>query len=433
MNIEENREKTILAEKQVIGALLIDSDKVEIISDTLMPDMFYNAILGTAYEKIIQTKAEGMKFDVMSLYMDVSNEYPNDKEVVEDVIVECGRITQSTVAIEKNAETIKKCYAERLINTVLSVEQKDMIGAVKNVSDKISTFMNASRGCKSFEEIADEYGNEYFCDKESKLIKTGNKWVDEPLVALEPGDVLTIAARPAVGKSAFCMQLVRGVAKNGWKVGYFNLEMTDKQIFERLVAAESGIGMTRIRKALRFMNDEQERYENALNTIRNEKNVRIITGSTTVEGIRSWIAREHFDAVFIDYLQLIVPSNRYKGNRTNEVGEISRGLKNIATDFNIPVVMLSQLNREVEKRAVKKPNMSDLRESGAIENDSSIIMFLWNEEEEDRSKKGLSIDKNRNGVLAETHLRFDGDRMRFYGEDEIIPAELSDLEIPFDI
>lgn len=433
MNFEENREISMSAEKQIIGALLIDDECLDSVSDTLAPDMFYNHILGVTYEKILQAKDDGMKFDLTSLCMDVGGAFPNDREVVQNLLIECGTSTATSVAIEKHADTVKRCYAERLIQTTLSVKQEDMIGAIRDVNDKISMFMNTSKDCKTMAEIVAENKDKYFCDKETKLIKTGIKEIDETIVAFEPGDTITIGARPGVGKSAFSMQIVRNMSEAGWKVGYFNLEMTDKQLFERLVASESGIGLTRIRKALRYLNDEEERYNKAIEKLSNNPNLHIITGTTTVERIRTLVAKEQFDVILIDYLQLVRPSSRYKGNRINEVGEISHGLKAIATTYDIPVIMLSQLNRKVEERQNKKPCLADLRESGDIEQDSSIIMFLWNKEEDDTMKKGLCIAKDRNGLLGEMDLTFDGDRMRFYGADEFVPSELSDMEIPFDV
>ena len=433
MNLEENREISMVAEKQIIGALLIDAECLDSISDTLAPEMFYNSILGKTYDVILNAKDDGMSFDLASLCMDVGKEFVNDKQTVQELLVECGMSVATSTAIEKHADTVKRCYAERLIQTTLSVKQDDLIGSIRDVNDKISMFMNTSKDCKSLTQITDENYQKYFCDKETKLIKSGIKAVDETLVAFEPGDTITIGARPAVGKSAFAMQLVTNMSKSGWKVGYFNLEMTEKQVFERLVASESGIGLTRIRKALRFMNDEEERYNKALDNLRKNANLFIVTGTTTVERIRTLVAKEHFDVVVIDYLQLIRPNNRYRGNRINEVGEISHGLKAVATSYDIPVIMLSQLNRQVEQRADKKPTMGDLRESGDIEQDSSVIMFLWNKEEDNPMKKGLSIPKDRNGVTSETELTFDGDRMRFYGEDEFVPSDLSDMEIPFDV
>ena len=433
MNLEENRENSIIAEKKIIGALLIDSECLDSISDTLTPDMFYNSILGKTYEIILKSKDEGMSYDLTSLCMDVGKEFQRDQDTVQKLLIDCGKDTAISTAIEKHADTVKRCYAERLIQTTLLVKQDDLIGSIRDVNDKISMFMNTSRECKSLIDITDENYQNYFCDKERKLIKTGIKAVDDTIIAFEPGDTITIGARPAVGKSAFAMQLVKNMSESGWKVGYFNLEMTEKQVFERLVASESGIGLTRIRKALRFMNDEEERYNKALDHLRKNNNLFIITGTTTVERIRTLVAKEHFDVVVIDYMQLIRPNNRYKGNRINEVGEISHGLKSIATSYDIPVIMLSQLNRSVEQRADKKPSMADLRESGDIEQDSSIIMFLWNKEEDNHMKKGFSVAKDRNGMTSETELTFDGDRMKFYGEDEFVPSDLSDMEIPFDI
>jgi replicative DNA helicase len=207
--------------------------------------------------------------------------------------------------------------------------------------------------------------------------------------------------------------------------------MTEKQVFERFVATESGIGLTRIRRAIRFMNDEEEKYNNACKHLMEKDRIIIPTGSKTVSEIRAITQKEEFDIIVVDYLQLVKPSGKYRGNRFAEVGEISHGLKAIGVDFKIPVVVLTQLNRQSEGKATKEPSMAEIRESGDIEQDASVILLLWNTDDEDRSKKGYKFDKNRQGTLKKGNLTFDGDRMKFYGEEDFVPASMSDLEIPF--
>jgi len=431
MNLDKIRADSIEAEKQVIGSLLLNADCIDSISDTLSPDMFYNSILGATYEICLQSRDDGLKYDLPSLCMDVGNKFADSKESVNELLCEVARSALTSVAVEKHADTIKRCYANRLIYVATESGGDDLIDSLRDINDRISMFMNTSKDCKEVSQIVEENVDKYFCDKEVSLIKTGIDCIDEPLVAFEPGDTIIIGARPAVGKSAFAMQLVKFMSEAGWKVGYFNLEMTEKQVFERLIASESGIGLTRIRKALRFMNDEEERYKKAAEHLKANRNMHIITGSTTVERIRTITAREKFDIVVVDYLQLIRPSNRYRGSRNYEVGEISHGLKAIGVDFQIPIITLAQLSREIEKRMDKKPTMADLRDSGEIEQDASVIGFLWNTDESDPTKRGFTIQKNRNGVLQDFDLTFDGDRMKFYGENDLIPADIKELEIPF--
>jgi replicative DNA helicase len=249
---------------------------------------------------------------------------------------------------------------------------------------------------------------------------------------MDAGDVIIIAARPAVGKSALALQMIRKFGKDGYKVGYFNLEMAEKQIYERSIAAVSGIDMTRIRLATNFLGDEYKRFEEGNKILESEKNVTTITGTQSINTIRATQNKAKFDCIVIDYLQLIQSSGK-RANRASEVGDISRGLKAIATDFNIPVIALSQLNRASEMNKDKEPTMSELRESGDIEQDASVILMLWNPNPEDRTEKKIKVEKSRNGYIERDTIFFDGKHMTFSTVDvnEGFRDESTDESLPW--
>ncbi len=186
--------------------------------------------------------------------------------------------------------------------------------------------------------------------------------------------------------------------------------------------------MTRIRRAVKFLGDEEKRFKKANDALAGRSNIVISTGAKTVSEIRAESRHMGFDVIVIDYLQLIRSDTFYRGNRVAEVGAISKAIKALAMELQIPIILLSQLNRASEGRETREPSMSELRESGDIEQDASVIILLWNMSEDDRSKKGCKIEKNRQGETGKMELRFDGDQMRFRDAGEWQePAE----ECPF--
>jgi replicative DNA helicase len=225
--------------------------------------------------------------------------------------------------------------------------------------------------------------------------------------------MIVIGARPSVGKSAFVTQIASYMCKQGKRVGFYNLEMQDKQIYERILAAESGIGLKRIKRALAFTGDERERFERANDNIKRlYQGLVVNTGAKKISDIRSESRHMNYDIIIIDYMQLILPEDRYKGNRFAEVGQISHEIKALAMELNIPIIALSQLNRVSVGKDTKEPTMAELRESGDVEQDASIIMLMWNLNEE-RTVKGLKVDKNRQGEVGKEKLNFEGHIMRF--------------------
>ena len=201
------------------------------------------------------------------------------------------------------------------------------------------------------------------------------------------------------------------MAKKGLKVAYFNLEMSDKQVYERFVSRLAEIGLTRIRRAKAFLGDEQEKFNQA-NEEMSDYQLWVASGTVSPREIKSECRHQNFDVIVVDYLQLLMPDNRYSG-RNEEVASISRGLKSVARDLNTHVIALSQITRASESRDTKEPTMAELRESGAIEQDASNIIMLWNLSDNDKGAKGVKIEKNRQGMTMREAMEFDGDHMKF--------------------
>ena len=244
--------------------------------------------------------------------------------------------------------------------------------------------------------------------------------------------MIVIGARPSAGKSAFVTQVICNVAEKGISVGYFNLEMGNKQIYHRVVARYSGIDLSRVQHARYFLQDEEERCNKANDKIKAFNNVTVLTGSCKLSEIKSECRHRKFGLIVIDYLQLIVPTRTFD-SKAAEVGEISKQLKALAMELQVPVVALSQMNRKV--RSTDEPTMSELRESGNIEQDASIIALLWNLDDKG-THKGLKVDKNRQGTTTKEVLRFEGSLMTFTETDLAVEQvqgfkETVEEEIPF--
>ena len=282
---------------------------------------------------------------------------------------------------------------------------------------------------KSLKHIVAENKDNYFNEHVGEnLIKTGFYKLDDCLGGLEGGDITVIGARPAVGKSAIVTQMIGQMAKKGYRVGYFNLEMNESQVYERFVARLSELSLTRVRRAKSFLGGEKESFDeyrqkvidyifDKANKEMSEYDVIISTGSKSVSELRAESRHQRFDVIIIDYLQLI-KSDRHFANRASEVGEISKAIKGIASELHVPIILLSQLNRVSEHNETKEPTMAELRESGDIEQDASNIILMWNVSEKDRSLKGLKVDKQRQGETMKEGLKFDGDHMSFQERPE---------------
>lgn len=278
------------------------------------------------------------------------------------------------------------------------------------------------------EQLYDELGEQSGEDAGERTVKTGFPGVDSRLLGLRGGQMVVIGARPGVGKTSLCLNLATNAAEHGATVALFSLEMSKREIAERLLSSRSTVRLTDIRSA--SIRDDQ--WPQILEAIEDLSSLNILvddTPGTTVTEIRAKARRMLHGVdkgvVIIDYLQLLSsPSSVGRGDsRATVVGEMSRGIKIMAKDLDVPVVALSQLNRVVEGRMGKRPQLSDLRESGSIEQDADIVILLDRSmtpeeaERQDRPDDGVTqliIAKNRSGPLGSIDMRFDGDTTRFH-------------------
>ena len=305
--------------------------------------------------------------------------------------------------------------AERLL---LSVTDRGVRSSYSTLADVME---------RLYEELGEQAENQ----SDTLGVETGFSGLDERLLGLRGGQMVVIGARPGVGKTSFCLNLAVNAAESGATVAFFSLEMSEVEIAQRLLSARSLIKLTDIRSA----NIKPNQWPQILEATEDLRQLNILiddTPGTTVTEIRAKARRmlhgKERGIVIIDYLQLLsTPAGANRNdNRATIVGEMSRNIKIMAKDLDVPVVALSQLNREVEGRTGKRPQLSDLRESGSIEQDADIVILLDRSmtteeaERQDRPDEGVTsfiIAKNRSGPLGIVDMRFDGETIRFYPID----------------
>ena len=413
-----------MAEQSVIGSLLMNQECIADVYSMLEPQMFTDELFGKVYHEY--QKAYDNHYDLS--FSDIEQKLRSDSfpsEIIVEQLKSCLSSTITSVFIKRDANVIVNDYKayrlDKFLNTI-KVSPTNLKEQIRALQEELEALQDKRQEkSKTLAEIAKENKDNYFKERDVKPLHLGFDKLDGLLGGLEGGDMIVIGARPAVGKSALVTQITSNLAKQGNRIGFYNLEMQNKQVYERFVVSESGIGLTRLRRAIKFLGDEEERFNKANETLEKAENIVITSGGAkSVSDIRSESKHMDYDIIIIDYMQLLKAKTTYRGNRAAEVGEISRSIKNLAMELNIPIIALSQLNRVSEMKDTKEPTMAELREAGNIEQDASVIILLWNLNADDKTKKGCKVEKNRQGESGKVVLRFDGNLMRFTETDETV-------------
>ncbi len=404
------------AEKALVGCL-INFPEQAADCDSIRADMFSDPFLADVFQELQRAHDFGYSCSLVEL----RGKFPDmpEQEFI-DRISSCST-SPDVPAAGRYAKMVFQKHTERRIREAIARTDFTSVDVAEKTGRLISQLEeilgDGPKVSKSISQIAAELEGKYFRERESSPVQTGLQRLDDCLGGLEKGDVCVIGARPAVGKSAFAAQILCSMAEQGKRVVLYSLEMSEPQLYERFIARKSGIDLTRIRRAQAFLGDEEQKFK-AANAELKKLDIWISAGPKTVSQIRSECRHMKADCIVIDYLQLI-RSERHFTNRASEVGEISKGIKAIAMELGCPIILLSQLNRLSEGKQTKEPTMSELRESGDIEQDASTILLLWNRDEQDFGRKCLKVAKNRQGTLATIGLEFSGAEMVFRESDEI--------------
>ncbi|PIR59853.1 MAG: replicative DNA helicase [Candidatus Pacebacteria bacterium CG10_big_fil_rev_8_21_14_0_10_45_6] len=287
---------------------------------------------------------------------------------------------------------------------VFAVSQKQSIKSFLPVKDTL---------VESFERL-DELQRS---GGELRGVPTGFADLDNMLAGLQRSNLVILAARPGMGKTALALNIAHHVGVTAKRrVGIFSLEMSREELVDRLLVSQADIDAWRL-KTGRLNQQDFLKLSDAMGVLAETALFIDDTPGLSVFEMRTRARRlmseHHIDMLIVDYLQL--SHGRTRDNRVTEVGEISQGLKNIARELKIPVLALSQLSRAIESRGEKTPQLSDLRESGSIEQDADVVMFLYRKDDDIPESMSIKLAKHRNGALGEIDLFFRGDRIRFYG------------------
>lgn len=426
------------AEQRIIGALLIDPEALEIIADLLATEDFYDPRHRTLFEAILKLTAAQRPVDTVTVC-----EWLINHEQLETV---GGVSYPSSLASEASSSAGIRAYANivrdkadirRLIraatdtlDTAYRPENRDAQGLIDEAQARIFALTeNRQRGASSFIsakqallDVVDQI--EAVAQSQSAVtgLPTGYEDLDRDTSGLHPGQLVIIAGRPSMGKTAFAMNIAEHVSCEQKKtVAVFSMEMPVHELMLRALASRSRVSQSRLRNGS-IQSSDWGRLNNGMGEL--SESCLYIDDSPALSPLElrsraRKLKKEHgLDLIVVDYLQLMqVPGSG--GNRVGEISEISRSLKTLAKELSIPVIALSQLNRGLENRTDKRPQMSDLRESGAIEQDADLILFLYREEvykKEDQEIKGVAeviIGKQRNGPIGTVRMTFNGEFTRF--------------------
>ncbi len=425
------------AEASLLGAILIDSDAIVKIADNVVGDDFYDERHRLIFEAIKVLYEKHSPIDVLTLSDQLKAE--GQLEVVGGAayLTELTNFVPTAAHVEQYAEIVsQKALRRRLIKTSQSIiemgydEARNLRTLIEDAESRL--FEVSQRHVKqdvtSLETILTESFDrldELHKDKgKIRGVPTGFKDMDQVLAGLQRSDLFILAARPSMGKTALALNIAHNVALEAeLPVLLFSLEMSKEQLVDRMLAMESGVDAWALRTG-NLTDSDFEKIGQAMGSLSEAQIFIDDSPGITVSDLRTKARREAHQRplglIIVDYLQLMSGGSRFsgEGNRVQEISEISRGLKGIARELNVPLMALSQLSRSVESRSPQIPQLADLRESGSIEQDADVVAFIYREDyynpETDRKNiTDIFIKKHRNGPIGNVELYFDRDKQRF--------------------
>lgn len=432
------------AERTVLGALLLDPEAIIKVSDFLKPEDFYDPINRQIFDSIFSLYLNHEPIDFITVSTRLS-----DSKHIQDIggtafLAELASSVPTSSHIYQYGQIVK---AKSLHRNIIDAGRK-IVGLGYEVEKSIPELLDQVE--KTIFQITNTFLKEKFVhikdvlderyerfaelhasgdDGGTKGVPTGFKALDNKLSGLQPSDLIILAARPSMGKTSLALNIAVNAAIKAHKtVGVFSLEMSKEQLVDRLFASLLGVDSWKLQKGQ--LDDSDFQNMGPIMDELSKANVFIDDSSaSSMPEFRTKARRlqmEHgLDLLIIDYLQLMSTGNAsYAGNRVQEISEISRTVKQIARELHVPIVALSQLSRAVESRPDKQPQLSDLRESGSIEQDADVVLMLYREDyyNEDCDRQGITdiyIRKHRNGPTGRIELLFKKEQMRFYDIDKV--------------
>jgi len=421
------------AEICILGAILIDKDAIVNVAEFLRAEHFYNPNHSSIYQAFLELYEERQPIDIITLKEKLKTKKLLSKVGGTGYLTELVNAVPTAAHVEQYAKIVKDNYTKReLISSAGKIAEEAFgeEGQAAEILDKAeqSIFSLSQKYLRQgFIPVKDALAESF--DRLDELHKqvgglrgvpTGFKDLDNTLAGMQNSNLLILAARPGVGKTALALNMAQNASvKEGLPVGIFSLEMSKEELVDRLLVAQADIDAWRL-KTGRLDEEDFTKLSEAMGILAEAPLYIDDTPALSILEMRTkarrLISEHNLRLLIVDYLQLM-RNPRERESRVWEVSEISQGLKNLARELKIPVLAVSQLSRAVEQRGKKRPQLADLRESGSIEQDADVVMFLWREDEENMENVELEVAKHRNGPLRRLKLRFRGDRIRFYGVD----------------
>jgi replicative DNA helicase len=431
----------IEAEASLLGAILIDADALVKIADSVSVEDFFDPRHQRIYEAVVQLYERRSPIDVLTLADQLKNNSALDLVGGAAYLTELTNFVPTATHVEQYADIVaQKALRRRLIRASQEIVNLgyDESKALRELVEEAETqlFQVSQKHVKqsviSIETIlAESFDRLDDLHKDKSKIRgvaTGFRDLDGILAGLQRSDLFILAARPSMGKTAFSLALAHNIATLAKEpVLIFSLEMSKEQLVDRLLSTESGVDAWALRTG-NLTDADFEKIGHAMGALGEAPIYIDDTPGVTVSDLRTKARREahqhQIGLIIVDYLQLMSGGSRFgsSDNRVQEISEISRGLKGIARELNVPVIALSQLSRSVENRHPQIPQLADLRESGSIEQDADVVAFLYREDyynpETDRKNIiDILIKKHRNGPTGGVELFFDREKQRFRSLD----------------
>jgi len=418
-------------EEILLSELMLDSSIANRVFDEIRPEMFSSDVLRDIFKAIRDVYREMNGTDVVAVAEKLNSRKFKYMDVFYDLMGKASSSANFVVHIDLLQKHYKRRFLKELGRKLATMsddsdEQKIMDSVVRQISELQA--IGSVEEVATMEDLSIINFERYLKIREGGEtgLKTGFKDLDKMLMGIRDSIIIYLAARPSVGKTALALNIAKNMALNGHAVGFISLEMSSQQLFDRLLASYCQINLKSIRSGLRSKND----FEVVVDKIDGLRNLPIIIYDQPVHIsklraiVSSMIEKYNIECLFIDYLQLFdVPR---LSTREQEVAYISRTLKGVAKELSLPLIVLSQLSRSVEKRENKRPVLSDLRESGSLEQDADVVMFLYRNK---RNEDGIDvievlIEKYRDGPTGAINLVFNRNVQTFFDYIDIEPENV---------
>ncbi len=427
--------QSLESERALLGALLLKPDALHDVADIVSPDSFYAEKHKLLYETMRELAERGEPIDIVSITERLTGKSQLERAGGRAYVAELAGSAPAPGNFSHYAELVSRKHLMRsLIDAAYEItesaydEARDHAEVLDEAEKKVMAVGSATASHK-FIAIGDKIEDAW--DRIEKLssgggelrgVSTGFPELDSKLSGLHPSDLVILAARPSVGKTSLALDIARSAAKNDVPVGFFSLEMSSEQLIDRMLAAEAGVDSWKIRTGAKLNQEENENIRNAMERLSRAPifiDDKPGNNILAMRAVARRLKRERgIGLIVVDYLQLMTPVGaKSSDSLVQQVTEISRSLKSLARELSVPVLALSQLSRAVEQRG-GKPRLSDLRDSGSIEQDADVVMFIHREDKNnpDAEKTNIAqilIEKHRNGPTGIVELIFNGDRTTF--------------------